>query len=114
MASRLANMRQGERTDIEPSADLPNVISQAEAAKMLNVSERMVRTVKAIEREAPERLGEINSGKETATKIYKLIKRAETPTENIPLPSGVYDVIYADLTSKLDFSMFPCCNAIKV
>ena len=56
MASRLANMRQGERTDIEPSANLPNVISQAEAAKMLNVSERMVRTVKAIERgEAPER-----------------------------------------------------------
>ena len=35
------------------SANLPNKnISQSQAAKMLNVSERMVRTVKAIEREA--------------------------------------------------------------
>jgi len=104
VASRLANMRQGERTDIEPSANLPNVISQAEAAKMLNVSERMVRTVKAIEREAPERLSEINLGKETATKIYKLIKRAEPPAEPLPLPLGIYNVIYADPPWKYDFS----------
>ena len=94
VAARLANMQVGDN-QYSGSANMPT-LSQSQAAKMLNVSERMVRTVKAIEREAPERLSEINSGKETATKIYKLIKRAEPPTENIPLPSGVYDVIYAD------------------
>ena len=79
-------------------------LSQSAAAKMLNVSERMVRTVKAIEREAPERLSEINLGKETATKIYKLIKRAEPPAEPLPLPLGIYNVIYADPPWKYDFS----------
>lgn len=40
VAARLANMRQGERTDLEPCANLRNVgTSQTEAAGMLNVSE---------------------------------------------------------------------------
>jgi len=109
VASRLANMtvggdRPSKKDNNFDSAFLPNGISQSEAAKMLNVSERMVRTVKAIEREAPERLGEINSGKETATKIYKLIKRAEPPAEPLPLPLGIYNVIYADPPWKYDFS----------
>jgi len=64
----------------------------------------MVRTVKAIEREAPERLSEINSGKESATKIYKLIKRAEPPAEIPPLPSGIYNVILADPPWRYEFS----------
>jgi hypothetical protein len=37
VAAKLANMKQGQRTDIEPSANLQNV-SQASAAEMLNVS----------------------------------------------------------------------------
>jgi hypothetical protein len=37
IAARLANMRQGERTDLQPSANLQNV-SQSTAAKLLNVS----------------------------------------------------------------------------
>jgi len=109
VASRLANMtvggdRPSKKDNNFDSAFLPNGISQSEAAKMLNVSERMVRTVKAIEREAPERLSEINLGKETATKIYKLIKRAEPPAEPLPLPLGIYNVIYADPPWKYDFS----------
>jgi N6-adenosine-specific RNA methylase IME4 len=39
VAGRLANMRQGERTDVEPSANLQKV-STAAAAAALNVSER--------------------------------------------------------------------------
>lgn len=41
VAANVANMRQGERTDVEPSANLQKV-SQAEAAEMLNVSPRTV------------------------------------------------------------------------
>ena len=41
IAAKLANMQQGERTDFEPSANLPKV-SQSEAADLLNVSTRTV------------------------------------------------------------------------
>ena len=37
VAARLANMRQGERTDLEPSTNSSNVISQSEAAETLNI-----------------------------------------------------------------------------
>jgi len=50
IAARMANMRQGERTDLEPSADLRNVISQPEAAELLNISERSIQDAKLIER----------------------------------------------------------------
>ena len=55
VASRLATLSDGQRADYSRSANLPT-LSQSAAAKMLNVSERMVRIVKAIERQAPERL----------------------------------------------------------
>ena len=47
VAARLANMRQGRRTDIQPSANLPEV-SQQLAAQTLNVSERLVRHAKSV------------------------------------------------------------------
>ena len=70
MAARLANItRESTLMQGSRSADLPiGAISQSQAAKMLNVSERMVRTVRAIERQAPERLSEINSDKGTPDK----------------------------------------------
>ena len=55
VASRLATMRQGERTDLQPSANLRKV-SQAEAAKRLNVSERNVTFAALVEREATPEL----------------------------------------------------------
>src|ERR1043166_1833343 len=42
VAARLANMRQGSRTDLALSANLPEV-SQQQAAALLNVSERTLR-----------------------------------------------------------------------
>lgn len=52
-AARIATMRQGERTDLsgEPSANLPKV-DQSSAAEMLNVSERSLRSAKAVQRDA--------------------------------------------------------------
>lgn len=44
-------MRQGQRTDLEPSANLRKV-SQEKAAKLLNVSERSLQDAKMIERES--------------------------------------------------------------
>jgi hypothetical protein len=39
VAAKLANMRQGERTDVQPSANLQKV-AQADAARLLSVSAR--------------------------------------------------------------------------
>lgn len=55
VAAKIANMRQGERTDLaEPSANLRKVPQQA-AAQMLNISERSLQTAKqVIEKGIPE------------------------------------------------------------
>jgi N6-adenosine-specific RNA methylase IME4 len=47
VAAKLANMRQGERTDLQPSGNLPKV-AQPVAAKMLKVGERSVRHATAV------------------------------------------------------------------
>ncbi len=56
-AASLANMRQGERTDIEPSANLQKV-SQENAAELLQVSPRSVATAARVKRTAPAEVGE--------------------------------------------------------
>jgi ParB-like chromosome segregation protein Spo0J len=62
VASRLANMRQGERTDTEPSANLQKV-SQATAAEMLNVSTRSVAAAAKVDEEgAPELVAAVEAG----------------------------------------------------
>lgn len=48
VAGKLANMRQGSRTDLEHSANLHEV-SSAEDAKKLNVSERSVKSAKVVQ-----------------------------------------------------------------
>lgn len=96
IASRVANMPAYRPSN--KSANMPT-LSQPEAAALFNVSERMIRTVKAIEREAPERIPEIESGAMTATKVYRLVKREDAAAKakhNQELPSGKYRVIYAD------------------
>jgi ParB-like chromosome segregation protein Spo0J len=62
-AAKLANMRQGERTDREPSANLQKV-SQADAARLLSVSERTVAdAAKVLKRGTPEIVQAVASGK---------------------------------------------------
>ena len=47
VAAKIANMRQGERTDLEPSANLQKV-AQDDAAKMLNVSTRSTASARTV------------------------------------------------------------------
>jgi len=53
-AGRLADMRQGERMDLELSANLPKV-SQQDAAELLNVGDRNVRNAVKVQQ------GDVNS-----------------------------------------------------
>ena len=63
VAAKLANMRQGERTDREPCANLRKV-DQTEAATLLNTSRRSVQQAKKVETEAvPEVVAAVEQGK---------------------------------------------------
>jgi ParB-like chromosome segregation protein Spo0J len=62
VAAKIANMRQGERTDLEPSANLPKV-GQAAAADLLNVSTRSVtNATKVFADGAPELVNAVERG----------------------------------------------------
>jgi ParB-like chromosome segregation protein Spo0J len=73
IAMRIANMRQVERTDLEPSANLRKV-SQQQAADMLNVSPRAVSDAKSIERDAPELAQQVLEGKMSVHAAKKQIE----------------------------------------
>lgn len=61
-AAELANMRQGERTDVEPSANLQKV-SQRAAAGLMTVSERSVASAtKVLDRAEPELVAAVKRG----------------------------------------------------
>lgn len=76
IAGRLATMQHGgDRKSENQEANLPLEMTQSQAAEMLNVSERTVRTVKAVEREAPELIQLIESGEMTANEAIKEAKK---------------------------------------
>jgi N6-adenosine-specific RNA methylase IME4/ParB-like chromosome segregation protein Spo0J len=124
VASRLANMRQGERTDLQPSANLRKV-SQAEAAGRLNVSERSVTFAALVDKEAtPALIHAVEQGKIAVSLAAKLatapgaiqrqavaepgrahvvVKQAaraeresELATKQLTLPATRFGVVYAD------------------
>ena len=73
VAAKLANMKQGERTDLEPSANLQKV-SQSEAAEMLNVSERSVATAKkVIDQGAPELVDAVERGDASVSAAAEMV-----------------------------------------
>jgi len=103
IASKLANMPHGGAFR---SANLQiEKVSQSAAAEMLNVSTRMVASVKAVEREAPELIEKMASGEMTTHEANRIIKRVER-IENLekineanqPLNDGLgkFNVILAD------------------
>lgn len=117
-ASKIATMERGDnRFTTDRPANLqvytlptiPNVgygsealpkISVPQAAEMMNVSERLVRTINAIERQAPELIERIERGEMTANEASREIKKAsviEKTFKQAPeIPTGKFKVIYID------------------
>lgn len=63
-AARVANMKQGTRTDLQPNANLHHVCSRAKAAEQFNVSKRSVATARKIqEKGVPELAQAVDEGK---------------------------------------------------
>lgn len=82
IAAKLANMRQGERTDLaaedgEPSANSPKV-SQDQAAELLNVSTRSVTSAAAVlDHGAPELVAAMESGAVTPSAAERIARLDE-------------------------------------
>lgn len=81
IAADLATMRQGERTDTktEPSATLQKVVSRAEAAGQLKVSERTVADAAKVKAKAPELVEAVRTGK---IDVHTAAKTAALPEED--------------------------------
>ena len=103
VAAKIANMPQGARTDVEPCLNLSNV-SQAAAAKLMNISRSGVQQAKqVIERGTPELIAAVENGELPVSRAIQEIKRAEVITrlESIEAQEtkaieGVYDVVVID------------------
>ncbi len=87
-AAALANLNDGQRADLKigKSADLAP-ITQPEAAAMLNVSERLLRDAKAIERAAPELAREVKAGSKTITQAGRAFRGGPSPSRARSVPS---------------------------
>jgi hypothetical protein len=72
VGAEVATMRQGRRTDRQPSANLPEV-SQAKASQLLNISERSIRDAKRVKDEAqPEVVKAVREGHLAVSAAAKL------------------------------------------
>lgn len=106
IGEKLSNMRQGERTDLEPSDNCPKV-SQSQAAKILNISPKTIQRVRKVKQEAPELMPKLESGEMTAHEAVKIIKKDKRDREiqeqikeieqnDFTPPTYNYDVIVID------------------
>lgn len=89
MAAKVANMRQGERSDLtEPSANSRKVetpkVSQADAAKLLNVGDRIVYEAAKVLAEAPELVPAIEAGEMT---VHAAARQARASSTTPPSPA---------------------------
>jgi len=84
IASEIANIRQGERTDLEPCRNSGKV-AQSEAAKQMSVSRDSVQQATKLRKEAsPEVIQQVKDGKKTLHAA--LSERKQKPTGKPPLP----------------------------
>ena len=84
-AAKIANMRQGARTElVSPSVPVPKV-SQARAAEMLDVSVASVGNAKAVIDLAPELLDQVRAGKMSLREAAGIARHGPQPAE----PDGV-------------------------
>lgn len=101
VAAKIANLSRGR-----PSENRQNcLITQDDAAELLNISPRLIRTVKAVEKEAPELIDKIAVGEMSASEALKQIKLREREEERLKVaeegskvrPSDRWHVYHGDI-----------------
>ena len=80
IAAEFANMRQGERTDLEPSDNCPKV-SQQKAGELLKVSSKSVSRAKKVKEKDPGTFAKVKSGDVSLNAAVAAIKATQTKAE---------------------------------
>ena len=94
VADKIATMKQGERTDLKPSENFPKV-SQAEAAAMMNVSDKTARFARTVRSTGtPELIAAVESGKVAVSAAAK-IAQAPKPEQVVIVAQGPKAVVKA-------------------
>lgn len=106
VAGRLATLNNGGDRKTNQFANLQTeTVTQADAAKMLNVSPRTVATFKAVERDAPELVSLMESGEMSAHQAQKKAKEKQRNQERAQIaeagqavePSNKWAVYHGDI-----------------
>lgn len=111
IAKEIANMGEGG----DHSAKLPSgaaAVSQAAAAKALNVSTRSVTTVAAIKKRSPSLHADVKAGKITLGKAARTV-RGETPKRRATPKLVAAEIAKADPNAPLSFEEMEASDALK-
>jgi N6-adenosine-specific RNA methylase IME4 len=95
VGARLANLPP-HRPENKSASMRTYSYTQPEAAKLLNVSERLIQYAKVILEEAPEEVPAIEQGDKTIIQVIREIKRKNIQQKILQAPKGKYRVIYSD------------------
>ena len=87
VAAKIATMRQGERTELVSPPVLGPKVSQAQAAKMLDVSVASVGRAKTVIDLAPELLDAVRAGKINLRAAADMARHPDEPSSPQPRPS---------------------------
>jgi hypothetical protein len=82
VAAELATMKQGERTDLEPSANLQKV-SRTDAAESLGVSVRSVAAAAKVKNDAPELVEPVRDGKLSVSTAARIAEYPQQVREEV-------------------------------
>lgn len=103
IAAKLANLKHGQRADYA-DASIEASVTQPEAAKLLNVSRPSLQRAVKVQQEATlQQVKAVEQGEKTVSRVLHEIA-VSNPRPTPPLPTGVYDVIYADPPWCYEFS----------
>lgn len=115
IAARIANMRQGQRTDLQPFANLQKV-SLAQAADMLNVSPRSVaHASRLLEDGIPELIAAVDRGEivvSTAADLSRL--PADTQRETLRRSPDEIRVIARDVKTRIQSAGVCGPSAVRI
>lgn len=109
VAAKLANLGEGRPAKTAQIC----VVSTDKAAKLLNVSPRMVVSVKTITREAPDLLADIESGKKTVTQAEREMKNSTARKTMESAAASVSKAREKELKSVCDIRVCSCADLFK-
>jgi len=100
VGARLANMRQGERTDL---SSIGEKLSQPESANLFNIGKRSVERAKKVLTSGTPELAQAVEGGKIAVSLAAMARNPSRRLAN-PLPAGVRPQVTQELSIFLSFA----------